>query len=286
MVTKAIERAQNTVEGRNAEIRKDVLKYDEVMNEQRKVIYARRVQILDAENLYDYTLGLVDAAAQALVLRACPSEYKEEWDLHRLVLETTQYWPSELNVEDLEGFATLDELVEAVQADGSASYERHCAQLPGGEETARSLERDVMLQIVDVRWREHLSEMDYLREGIGLRAVANQDPLVAWQREGYSMFERLLDSIDDDYLKYITHLEAVPSEQAQLQDLSRARYEAQEDPQTPRSLASMLDEGPTDAEPEPAAMTPIVKPANEKIGRNEPCWCGSGKKFKFCHGKA
>jgi preprotein translocase subunit SecA len=286
MVTKAIERAQNTVEGRNAEIRKDVLKYDEVMNEQRKVIYARRVQILDSENLYDYTLGLIDAAAQALVLRACPSEYKEEWDLHRLVLETVQYWPTELAVEDLEGCTTLDELVEALQADGTASYERHCAQLPGGEETARTLERDVMLQIVDVRWREHLSEMDYLREGIGLRAVANQDPLVAWQREGYTMFERLLESIDDDYLKYITHLEAVPSEQPQQQDLSRARYEAQEDPQSPRPLAAMLDDAQAGIEPEAVTMAPIVKAPNEKIGRNEPCYCGSGKKFKFCHGKA
>jgi preprotein translocase subunit SecA len=281
MVTKAIERAQNTVEGRNAEMRKDVLKYDDVMNEQRKVIYARRLQILEDEDLHGRTLELLDVAAQTLVERACPSEYKEEWDLHRLVLEATQYWPITIVADQLERCGTLDELTEAVLNDAVEYYEKHCAELPGGEETARSIERQVMLQVLDVRWREHLSEMDHLREGIHLRAVASQDPLVAWQREGYTMFEKLLDSIDDDYLRYITHIEATPQPPAEAAtDLSRASYESQPDPQAPTPFA----EG--EEPPAPPPPTTVVKSPNEKLGRNEPCWCGSGKKFKFCHGRA
>jgi preprotein translocase subunit SecA len=285
MVTKAIERAQNTVEGRNAEIRKDVLKYDEVMNEQRKVIYARRLQILNQENLHEHTLELIDEAAQTLVLRACPSDYSEEWDLHRLVVEIAQYWPSPLTVEQLSAGPSIDEVTELVRTDGVEFYEKHCAELPGGEEMAREIERDVMLTILDQRWRDHLSEMDYLRDGIHLRGVSGSDPLVAWQREGYTMFESLLDSIDDDYLRYITHMEAAPAEPAPTNDLSRASYESQVDPQSPTPYAAMVGDE-AEAEAPPAPMTTVVKSPQQKIGRNEPCWCGSGKKFKFCHGRA
>jgi preprotein translocase subunit SecA len=286
MVTKAIERAQNTVEGRNAEMRKDVLKYDEVMNEQRKVIYARRLQILDDEDLYQRTVELLDEAARTLVGRACPSDYKEEWDLERLVTEATQYWPISLTVADLDGYAKLDELTDRVFEDGVAYYDGHCAELPGGEETARSIERDVMLQVLDLRWRHHLQEMDYLREGIHLRAVANQDPLVAWQREGYEMFERMLDSIDDDYLRYVTHIEAAPPQPSAAADLSRASYEAQEEPASPTPYAAALAAESPEAPAREQVVTTVKKAPNEKLGRNEPCWCGSGKKFKFCHGRA
>jgi preprotein translocase subunit SecA len=283
MVTKAIERAQNNVEGRNAEIRKDVLKYDEVMNEQRKVIYARRLQILEDEDLHEHTVELIDEAAQTLVLRACPSEYAEEWDLPLLVLEATQYWPTALTPERLGECGSLEELTELVRTDGVEYYEQHCAELPGGEETARAIERDVMLQILDQRWREHLSEMDYLRDGIHLRSVANQDPLVAWQREGYAMFEKLLDSIDNDYLRYVTHMEAAPSAPSAAADLTRASYVAQEEPTPPSTFAAAIGD---DEAPEPAQINPVRRSPNEKVGRNEPCYCGSGKKFKFCHGKA
>jgi preprotein translocase subunit SecA len=286
MVTKAIERAQNTVEGRNAEQRKDVLKYDEVMNEQRKVIYARRLQILNQEDLHENTLELIEEAARTLVEHACPSEYAEEWDLHRLVVEIAQYWPSTLSADELAASGSIDELIEAVRTDGVEFYERHCAELPGGEETARAIERDVMLTILDQRWRDHLSEMDYLREGIHLRGISGSDPLVAWQREGYTMFEKLLDSIDDDYLRYVTHMEAAPSEEAVAggQDLSRATYEAQQDPQAVPAFQPLTD-GEEEVEL-PQVNVPVVKSAQQKLGRNEPCWCGSGKKFKFCHGRA
>jgi preprotein translocase subunit SecA len=284
MVTKAIERAQNTVEGRNAEQRKDVLKYDEVMNEQRKVIYARRLQILEDEDLHARTLELIDVAAETLVDRSCPSNFPEDWDLHRLVLETTQYWPPSFTTEQLADTGSLESMIELVRTDGVEYYERHCAEMPGGEETARAIERDVMLQILDQRWREHLSEMDHLRDGIHLRGIAQQDPLVAWQREGYNMFEKLLDSIDDDYLRYITHIEAAPAEPAAAStDLSRATYASQEDPQQPSGPAAAVQE---EGGAPPQAVATVVKAPHEKIGRNEPCWCGSGKKFKFCHGRA
>ncbi len=289
MVTKAIERAQATVEGRNAESRKELLKYDEVMNEQRKVIYGRRLQMLRGDvDLHERTIELIDVAAATLVERACPSEYKEEWDLHRLVLEATQYWPISLTPEQLDANATLTELIEAVRTDGVEYYERHCAELPGGEEVARAIERDVMLQVVDVRWREHLSEMDYLQEGIHLRWTTNSDPLVAYKREGFEMFEALLDSIDDDYLKYVLHIEAAPEQAPDAStELARATYEAQDDPASPlATIASAPAPGEPAAPPPPETLTPVVKTPNQKVGRNEPCYCGSGKKFKFCHGKA
>jgi preprotein translocase subunit SecA len=288
MVTKAIERAQNTVEGRNAEQRKDVLKYDEVMNEQRKVIYARRLQILDEEDLHGRTVDLLDEVAQTLVERACPSDFKEEWDLDRITQEAVQYWPISLGTAELGEAANMGELTDTLLTDASAFYEKHSAELPGGEETARQIERDVMLQVLDNRWRDHLAEMDHLREGIHLRSVANQDPLVAWQREGYEMFERMLDSIDDDYVKYITHIEVTPAAApSATEELAQATYQAQEQPEAPLAFAAaMADADPEETVEAAYAQAPVVKSPNQKVGRNEPCWCGSGKKFKFCHGRA
>jgi preprotein translocase subunit SecA len=288
MVTRAIEKAQNTVEGRNAEMRKDVLKYDEVMNEQRKVIYGRRQQIIEDEDLLAKTHDLLAEKSQALVLSSCPSEYAEEWDLRQLVIEVTQYWPTTLTTDELAECFTLEELVERVQADGEAYYERHCAEFPGGEETARTVERDVMLQIIDQRWRDHLAEMDYLREGINLRAVAQLDPLVAWQREGYAMFEKLLDSIDDDYLRFVMHAELVETA-PEAPSLEGASYISQDDPVAPPSMGALAGElgaAGVAAEATATSTATVVKSPNQKLGRNEPCWCGSGKKFKMCHGRA
>src|SRR6202034_3719770 len=229
MVTKSIERAQNTVEGKNAEQRKEVLKYDEVMNEQRKVIYARRSQVIDGEDLQASTEELLEVTLEALVRSACPSDYTEEWDLELLVNELTQYYPTQFSPEDLAEGTSATQVVASVQTEALEYYETHSASLPGGEETARQIERDVMLQIIDQRWREHLAEMDYLREGINLRAMGQQDPLVAWQREGFSMFGQLMDAIDDDHLRYVLPVEAL-AQQTEEPDLARAVYEAADDP--------------------------------------------------------
>ncbi len=347
MVTKAIERAQNTVEGRNSEIRKDVLKYDEVMNEQRKVIYARRLQVIDGEDLSEHTSELIETTIEGLVEESCPSDYPEEWDLGQLLAEVAQYYPTQFSVEDLAVATTVAQLTDSLLTEALEYYEQHSADMPGGEETARQIERDVMLQIIDYRWRDHLAEMDYLREGINLRAMGQQDPLVAWQREGFSMFGQLMDGIDDDYLRYVMHVEALV-EPAPEMDLARAVYEAADDPvaDTARLSAALYAErgGTIDPTAEPVGLpeipangTPAVtrngasaaprrssapaagrpapsrsaagaapsRPAadptgaggrsaepgaantpREKLGRNEPCWCGSGKKFKLCHGAA
>ena len=347
MVTKAIERAQSTVEGRNSEIRKEVLKYDEVMNEQRKVVYARRLQVIDGEDLEEHTKELLVATVEGLVQAACPSDYPEEWDLELLVKELAQYYPTEFTVDDLMEGASAAQVTESVVAEALEYYEQHSASLPGGAEQAREVEREVMLHVIDRRWREHLAEMDYLREGINLRAMGQQDPLVAWQREGFEMFGQLMDAIEDDYLRFVLHVEAV-AEPASEPDLGRAVYEAADDPVAGTvALASKLlaDQGvdvaafeaaerraapagradgprgtagpvrrPAPAQapdgaaraaagqaPSGGAVTGPQRPASErghplrdggtggqapKIGRNDPCYCGSGKKYKFCHGAA
>ncbi len=311
MVTRAIERAQNTVEGKNSEARKDLLKYDEVMNEQRKVIYANRLGILEGEDLHDRTIEMLEATLEELVHQSCPTDYAEEWDLERLLAEVTQYYPSKFTTADLAEAANIAQIVEGLVNEALEYYEERSVAMPGGEETARQIERDVMLQIIDQRWRDHLAEMDYLREGINLRAMGQQDPLVAWQQEGYSMFEKLVEAIDDDYLRYVLHVEAIVNPATE-PDFSRAVYEAADDPVAGTlGLASQLslpgpvmDPGVPQAQPQGAngagraggpqggqpvddqTLVPTVKAPHEKIGRNAPCWCGSGKKYKLCHGAA
>ncbi len=207
MVTKAIERAQHTVEGRNAETRKELLKYDEVRNEQRKVIYQRRLQIIDGEDLKPHTEALLTATVDHVVANHCPNDFNEEWDLEGLLVELTQYYPTRFTVEDLEAATSVAQLTESILAEALEFYDEREQTFPGGAETAREIERSVLIQIIDQRWREHLVEMDYLNEGIHLRGIAQTDPLVAWQREGFEMFGKLMDSIDDDYLRYVMHVQ-------------------------------------------------------------------------------
>ncbi len=301
MVTKAIERAQTTVEGRNAESRKDVLKYDDVMNEQRKVIYAQRYQVIDGEDLQEFTVELLERTMTGVVAQALPSEYPEEWDLPRLILEISQYYPTKFVAEDFSEAASVQQITESVIAEAMELYAERDEQLLGGAETARQLERDIMLQIIDQRWQDHLADMDYLREGIGLRAMGNQDPLVAWQREGFAMFNALMDGIADDYLRHVFHV-TVKVEQAPEMNMAQASYIAADDPVQEATMAMALATpeeveqaaalaggsqlapgGLAEMGPE-AEQKPVVKTAHEKIGRNEPCHCGSGKKFKLCHG--
>ena len=298
MVTRAIERAQNTVEQRNAEIRKDVLKYDEVMNAQRKVIYERRMQVIDGEDLHERTFELLDEKVAELVATCCPSEFAEEWDLERLVAEmrgsTTRRssrWPTSQQA------TSTDQLIESIYAEAAEYYEARGETFPGGPDEARELERQVMLQIIDQRWRFHLSEMDYLREGIHLRSLAQTDPLVAWQREGFEMFGQLMTAIDDDYLRYVMHIQVLPTEEA-APDFRQATYEAADRPGRTRSalagteVAGEQDPAgvPCQRGARPPACTGDARRRRAatratKLGRNDPCWCGSGRKYKLCHGK-
>jgi preprotein translocase subunit SecA len=288
MVTKAIERAQNTVEQRNGETRKNVLKYDEVMNEQRKVIYARRMQILEGDDLRERTLEILVTAIERLVEDHSPSEYVEDWDLEGLLAEVRQYYPTRFTVEELAGASSAGQLSESLVTEAVAFYEEREATMPGGTETVRQLEREIMLRIVDQRWREHLAEMDYLREGINLRAMGQQDPLVAWQREGYTMFGQMMAAIDDDYVKYVMHVQVL-AERAESPDLDRAEFTAADD--TVQEVSAVAAAAPVDGvegqgpPPMEAPQAPVVRSPNEKLGRNQPCHCGSGKKYKLCHGK-
>ncbi|HEV7958752.1 MAG TPA: preprotein translocase subunit SecA, partial [Acidimicrobiales bacterium] len=283
MVSKAIERAQNTVEARNAEIRKDVLKYDEVMNEQRKVIYKRRQQVIDGEDIHDSTIELIEERLTEIVDEHIGAGFAEEWDYNALLLDLQSYYPTEQTLDSLSAYDDADEIIGLVVDEAAGQYEKKSENFPGGLDTAKDIERDVMLQILDQRWREHLSDMDYLRDGIHLRQVAQQDPLTAWQKEGYLMFENLLVSVDNDYVRYITHVEATPAEEAAIE--AGMNDDGLEGALT---NANQLAPGATElpaAKASTSASTTAAPKQHEKLGRNDPCWCGSKRKFKQCHGR-
>jgi preprotein translocase subunit SecA len=294
-VTKAIERAQNTVEQRNAEIRKNVLQYDEVMNEQRKVIYKRRDQILDAADLRAEAIEYLADAIEGVISTYCVTDFNEEWDLEGLVPEIQQFWPTTASVDELGGLTTTDEVYERLMGEAQAYYEQREEEL--GPDTMREVERQVMLRIIDQKWREHLYEMDYLQEGINLRAMGQKDPLVEWQREGYEMFGAMMQGIAQDFVKYIMHAQVTvaqtPGEEPAVRDM---QYTAPTDPSESQSgmAAAARVQAAVDGEtgasgpPEPAeevTQKPIVKSEWDKTPRNAPCPCGSGKKFKLCHGR-
>ncbi len=298
MVTKAIERAQNTVEARNAEIRKDVLKYDEVLDAQRKVVYARRLQVIDGEDLSGSTTELLERAVENLVAASCPSPYPEQWDLAGLVSEIAQYYPTGFAPEQLAEAISPEQVTDWLRTEALEYYSKRDESFPGGVEMARQIEREVMLQIMDQRWREHLSDMDYLREGINLRAMGQQDPLVAWQREGFEMFSQLMESIDDDYLRYVLHVEVLVEPAPEI-DLSNARYLAAPGPVAdigPLGGEQVAVEVQGATEVQSGTAPPVSSPSDapggardrverDKTGRNDPCWCGSGRKYKMCHGQ-
>ncbi|MGA7835516.1 MAG: preprotein translocase subunit SecA [Acidimicrobiales bacterium] len=281
MVSKAIERAQNTVEARNAEIRKDVLKYDEVMNEQRKVIYKRRQQVIDGEDIHDATLELIEERLTQVAVDHLGVGFAEDWDFNALLHDLQSYYPTELGLETLTSYSDADEIAALVIDEAIGKYEKKSENYPGGLDTAKDIERDVMLQILDQRWREHLSDMDYLRDGIHLRQVAQQDPLTAWQKEGYLMFEHLLESVDIDYVRYVTHVEATALEEAEAEDelVDDGLQGALTNVNQVAPGATELPEHRTSSAASPAPKQ------HEKLGRNDPCWCGSKRKFKQCHGR-
>ena len=285
MVTKAIEKAQATVEARNAEIRKNVLKYDEVMNEQRKVIYRRRQQIIDGSNLRDEVLEHLDSVIGRVVSTFCPGDYVEDWDVEGLLAEAKTYFPTAFTTEELLAASTTRQITESLQSEARGYYEERETKL--GVEVMRMLERQVMLTIIDHRWRQHLSEMDYLEEGINLRAMGQKDPLTEWRREGFEMFSAMIDAVADDFVRYIMHLD-VMIEKAREPELRNVSYSAAEDPVQAAAAAAPAgggDGGRHGAASEEAVPSTIVRSEIEKLGRNEPCYCGSGKKFKLCHGR-
>jgi preprotein translocase subunit SecA len=280
MVTKAIERAQSTVETRNAEIRKNVLKYDEVMNEQRKVIYMRRDQILDGVDLKVAALEYMADAVDSLIETHCVSEADDEWDLEGLTKELKTYWPNDLSPDVLGESSSTDKMYDVVMANASSYYEQRESELTSA--VMRDVERQVMLRIIDQRWREHLEEMDYLQEGINLRAMGQKDPLAEWQREGYEMFGAMMKGIAQDFVKYVMHVQVVRNEETApvVQNLQQTKSEAP----SAVTQGSVQGGGDVPQQAAPVKQQPVVNDEWSKTPRNAPCPCGSGKKFKMCHG--
>ncbi len=305
MVTKAVERAQTTVEQRNAEVRKNVLKYDEVMNEQRKVIWKRRDQVLDGADLRDEAQESMASAVDATIRAHCVSDILDEWDLSGLANEINNLWPTELDEEALEDSLSTDELYDQIMAEGVESYEEREVEIT--PEVMRQVERQVMLRIIDQKWREHLYEMDYLKDGIHLRAMGQRDPLVEWQREGFEMFGTMIDQVAQDFVKYVMHLQVKEpdaegngtarlatgeapalTQQATKADARKAGKAGVATPQRADLKADALaGNAPKIVEANSTGTKPttVVKDAAESTPRNAPCHCGSGKKFKHCHGR-
>ncbi len=277
MVTKAIERAQTTVEQKNAEVRKNVLKYDEVMNEQRKVIYARRTQILNGEDLKEDSIAYLEEISREIVGSFCDSDVESEWDLDGLLSEINTYWPSDVDVSDLKKFSDVDQLENFVINRAVDFYSQRESEL--GPENMREVERQVMLRILDQRWRQHLYEMDYLREGIHLRGIGQKNPVSEWQREGFDMFSAMLESTHRDFVKYAMHAEVVVRDQKPA-DASVVSYSSSENETvSPNAPSGSIGARTT------SDKTQRIKSAEEKIGRNDLCHCGSNKKFKHCCGR-
>ena len=293
MVSKAIERAQNTVEQRNAEIRKNVLKYDEVMNEQRKVIYKRRDQILDGADLREEAMQYLADAVDSTIDTYCVSEADDEWNIDGLITELQTFFPTQLTEAQARGCRSTDQIYDLVMAEATAFYTMREEEL--GPELMRDIERQVMLQIIDQRWREHLYEMDYLQEGINLRAMGQKDPLVEWQREGFEMFGQMMHGIAQDFVRYVMHVQIVQEEQPAAPVVQNMSYSAPDESTPGGGMAAAAALGPVDdgggsgsvavAAPPVSPIQQVVKSEWDKTPRNAPCPCGSGKKFKLCHGR-
>ena len=263
LVTRSIEQAQKKVEARNFEIRKHVLEYDDVMNQQREVIYAQRRKVLVEEDLKETVLDMVEKLVDHTLAVYAPKElYPEDWDLPALIAFAEEYYaPEGLLTEEALAALSRDELEEHLRTLASDHYERREAEI--GALTMRELEKVIMLRVVDAKWMEHLDAMDMLREGISLRSYGQRDPLVEYKIEAYDMFQAMIEAIQDDIVKYLYHINLV-TPQLQAEDhLENATAAHGEDAET--------------------AHKPIVN--RNEVGRNEPCPCGSGKKYKNCCGQ-
>jgi preprotein translocase subunit SecA len=262
MVTRAVESAQRQIEELNFERRKNILKYDDVMNTQRQVIYEERQKILKGEDFKEQALDMVSDVVERTVAEHAPANvFAEEWDLDVLLATLGEVYPTRIMKADLEDVKSSSEVAELAVNEALELYEEKERTL--GSEVMRELERMVLLSITDTKWREHLYEMDYLQEGIHLRAYAQKDPLVEYRREAFDMFQELTQAIRDEFVKYIYRVELV----------------RQDEPSRPRPQRVTMSHGEAEANAGAASQA-----RSDKVPRNAPCPCGSGKKYKKCHG--
>jgi preprotein translocase subunit SecA len=209
------------------------------------------------------------------------SEVDDEWDLEGLAKEIKTFWPNEITEGQLAGCRSTDQMYDLVMADATNYYERRESELT--PTVMRDVERQVMLRIIDQRWREHLEEMDYLQEGINLRAMGQKDPLAEWQREGYEMFGSMMKGIAQDFVRYVMHVQVVRNDAP---DLAVKNVQETKSEVTPAAQSAAIEAGlaPSAAPAAPAKPRTVVNDEWSKTPRNAPCPCGSGKKFKMCHG--
>jgi preprotein translocase subunit SecA len=298
ILSNQIENAQKKVEEQNFVARKNVLKYDDVMNTQRMVIYEQRRRVLEGEDLSEEVKAWIAETVEAGVQQFSDSEFAEDWDLAGLVTHMQSLYGTDITVEELTeevDVASRDALIEEFVDDALETYEEREQAL--GSELAREVERYVILQVVDSRWREHLEAMDYLREGVHLRAFAQKDPLVEYRGEGHTMFEELGRTIRQEVVFTLFHV-AVQLEEPALEPVQARDGELHYEHETSAGAEAIAAAGgaaatalaaPPAAVSAPAATAglPVQQQAineHKNIGRNDPCWCGSGKKFKKCHG--
>ena len=289
MVTNSIRSAQTQVEAQNFEIRKNVLKYDEVMNSQRKVIYAERSRVLDGENIQTQIMTFMADTIAEYVTAATAEGFPEDWDLESLWSALKTLYPIEISVNDMIQAAGGDPenlspefMIETLHKDIETAYLARENQL--GSPVMRELERRVILSVLDRKWREHLYEMDYLQEGIGLRAMAQRDPLVEYQREGYDLFVAMMEGIKEESVGYLFNVEVTVTPHAHLAgEKDEVDLEAKGLAQSTENKTLQYS-GPS--ETGEVVSTVAAKDAYANVGRNEPCPCGSGNKFKKCHGAA
>jgi preprotein translocase subunit SecA len=311
MLSKQIEGAQKKVEEQNFLIRKRVLEYDDVMNQQREIVYEYRDRILRGDDMSGTARDQIGGVIDRLARQYMAGDYVEDWDLGELFTQLEQMYPVSYELDDLDRNALeREDLIEKLCVDVVEAYDDREQEL--GEELMRALERFMLLQIVDERWREHLHDMDYLREGIHLRGFAQIEPLVAYKNEGFDMFQVLMNSIWEEFARYIFNVEVELQDEngqpAAADDVGWApssnssstgalSYRGGRPEDQPSALAEAADPG----EPVPAgvaeaagyAADEVLMPQpvetrhvdeRDRVGRNDPCWCGSGKKFKKCHG--
>ena len=299
LVSRQIENAQKKVESYHFDVRKHVLEYDDVMNVQRKVIYAERRKVLHGDSLRENILDFIERLVGHVVEASCSGEVRpEEWDLDGLLedMRTIVPLPAEVTVEALRGLSA-DELQERLAGAALAAYEAKEQTI--GPETMRELERLILLQTMDRKWIDHLYAMDALREGIGLRAYAQVSPLIEYQKEGFALFEQMKDEIQEEAVKFLYLVEIQPVQAPALAAVGRPGYRVTAESGGSSSAPATGDRRsrPVSAAARPspagqvgvagrdgqqaAAAAPLRVP---KVGRNDPCPCGSGKKYKKCHG--
>jgi preprotein translocase subunit SecA len=273
MVSNAIRSAQTQVEAQNFEMRKNVLKYDDVMNRQRQVIYGERRMVLEGEDIKDQVAEFVRETLGAYVSVATAEGYSEEWDLETLWNAIKTIYPISFSIDELiasvgsRSGLDAEFLTARIIEDCEKAYASREESL--GAEVMRELERKVLLSVLDRKWREHLYEMDYLQEGIGLRAMAQRDPLVEYQREGYELFSAMMDAIKEEIAGFLFNIEITVEPSSH--EVSGVGLDKKPLPSTGLQYTAADESG--------------VKTTGE-VSRNAPCPCGSGKKYKRCHGGA